>query len=239
MKTLGGNVPGETLYLPRQNRLVATLNNALGVPTSKVAIIDLEKNRVEHVITTGRGSVKFGKFMGAMALSVALSSLSYYANYSVAASTGQPYFFYNVYAFTPAPPNLALASSADGEHVYALNTSTNDITIIKVSDGSVVDRIAVGGGCKRVALAPGGRFVYSYTSGQFDLIDTASNKKHLEHKLTSGRINALHVLEGDKRIATLTSDSVLFWDAEKGTQVGRIDGLHQPSLLVEPKRPEM
>ena len=60
--TLGGNVPGETLYLPLKNRLATTLQNRAGGPTSKVAILDLSGNRVQHVVTTGRGSVKFGKF---------------------------------------------------------------------------------------------------------------------------------------------------------------------------------
>ncbi len=234
VKTLGGNVPGEVLHVPQQNKLAMTLQSRYGVPTSKVALVDLKTNRVENVVTTGRGSVKFGTFMGAMALSVAMTSLSYYANYSVAASTGQPYFFYQVYVFTPAAPNIELTSSPDGQFVYALNTQTNDVTIIKVADGSVVDRIAVGGNCKRVALAPGGRFVYSYTPGQLDLIDTSTNKKHLEHKLESGKINALHVIERDKRIAALTSNAVLFWDSESGAAAGKIEGLHQPFLLVEP-----
>jgi DNA-binding beta-propeller fold protein YncE len=237
-KDLGGNVPGEVLYLPQQKKLMTTVRNRYGAPTSNVAILDLETFQVQRVVTTGRASVKFGKFMGAMALSVALSSLSYYGNYSIAASTGQPYFFYNVYVFTPAAPNIELTASPDGQFAYALNTSTNDVTIIKVADGTVVDRIAVGGSCKRVALAPGGRFVYSYTPGQVDLIDTTSNKKHLEHKLTSGKVNALHVMEQDKRLAALTSNAVLFFDTEKGTLESKIDGVHQPCLLVEPAHSE-
>jgi DNA-binding beta-propeller fold protein YncE len=237
--TLGGNVPGETLYLPKQRKLVAVMQSILGAPTSKIAIVDLSGNRVEHVVTTGRGSVKFGKFVGAMALSVAMSSLSYYGSYSIASSTGQPFFFYNIYTFSPAPPNLELAASADEQFVYVLNTSTNDVTIVKVADGTVIDKIAVGGGCRRVALAPGGKFIYSYTSGQFDLIDVATNKKLLEHKLDSGKINALSVLERDKRIATLTSNSVLLWDVETGAQAGTIEGLHQPYLLVQSSRGEM
>lgn len=89
-----------------------------------------------------------------------------------------------------------------------------------------------------MALAPGGRFIYSYTPGQVDLIDIASNKKALEHKLPSGRINALHVMEQDKRLVALTSNGVLFFKTEKGTLETTIDGLHQPFLLVEPVRSE-
>ncbi len=234
-KYLGG-LPGEVLHLPQQNKIVTTVRNALGGPTSKVAILDLKDNKVQQVVTTGRGSVKFGKFMGAMALSVAMSSLSYYAGYSWAVNTGSPYFYYNVYVFTPVPPNLELTSSADGKFVYALNTQTNDVTIIDVNDGKVLDKIAVGGSCRRVGLAPGGRFVYSYTPGQFDLIDTATNKKHQEHKVQSGRVNALHTQDADKRIMVLTSDSVLVWDTEKGALQHTVKGFHQPHMVVEPRR---
>ena len=152
----------------------------------------------------------------------------------MAVSTGQPFFFYNIYVFTPAAPNLELAASADNEHIYALNSQTNDVTIISTSDGKVIDKIAVGGGCKRVALAPGGHFVYSYTSGQFDLIDTGSNAKAVEYRPSSGKLNSVSVLEDAKRLALLTTNAAIIWDAEKGTQIGTIEGLHQPGLLVQP-----
>lgn len=232
-----GGLPGEVLHLPQQNKLATTVRNALGGPTSKVAIIDLKDNKVQNVVTTGRGGVKFGKFMGAMALSVAMSSLSYYANYSIAVNTGSPFFFYNVYAFTPAPPNIELTSSPDGKFVYALNSQTNDVTVIDVLAGKALDnKIAVGGSCRRVSLAPGGKFVYSYTPGQFDLIEVASNKKHLEQQVASGKVRTVHTQDAEKRILVLTSDSVLVYDADKGSLANTIKGFHNPNIVVEPRR---
>jgi YVTN family beta-propeller protein len=231
-----GGVPGEVLHLPQQGKLVTTVRNNLGAPTSKVAIVDLKDNKVQSVVTTGRGSVKFGKFMGALALSVAMSSLSYYANYSIAVNTGQPYFFYNVYSFRVAPPNLELTASPDGKFVYALNSQTNDVTVIDIAAGKTLDKIAVGGSCRRVALAPGGKFVYSFTPGQFDLIDVATNKKHQEHAVTKGKLNAVHEQQAEKRLLVLTSESVQVWDAEKGSLASTITGFHNPHLVVEPRR---
>lgn len=232
-KSLGG-YPGELLYLPDQNKAVLTVQDASGGPTSKVAIVNLKDNKVEHLITTGRGSVKFGKIMGAMALSLAMTSLSYYAGYSMAQATGSPYFYYNVYTFWPAPPNLELSASSDGKFIYALNTFSNDATIISSEDGAVIDRIPVGGGCRRLALAPGGKFVYSHSSGQINLINTQTNKTHVEYKLPSGRVNNLHVLEAERKIVALTSKSLLIWDAESGELVATVDGFHEPYLLLEP-----
>jgi hypothetical protein len=188
-----------------------------------VAILDLENNTVEYRITTGRVSIKTGQIAATTALQV------FGGFYGLAAS-------YALQWFPRVPlPNPRLASSADGAYVYALNLHTNDVTIIRVADGWVVDKLAVGFWCKQVALAPGGRFVYSYTPRQFNLIDTASNQEHLEYRLESGRINTIEVLERDQRLVMLTTDSVIWWDAEKGAQSGKIGGLHEPWLLVEPK----
>jgi hypothetical protein len=236
-KSLGG-VPGEVLYLPGVKKAAMTVRTPFGQPTSKVAIVDLAGNRVEHVVTTGRGSVKFGKFMGAMALSIALSSLSYYGGYSMAQATGSPFFFYNIYTFTPAPPNLELSASADGKFVYALNSQTNDVTVINTQDGTADTKIAVGGGCRRVAIAPGGRFIYSYTGGQVSLIDTQTNKKHLEHQVPSGRVLTVHTFDADKRLAALTSKSLLILDTEKGALAHAIDGFGDPYFLVQPRTSE-
>jgi YVTN family beta-propeller protein len=233
IKKLGGN-PGEVLYLPDQKKMVITIYKENGEPTSKVAIVNLAENKVEYVITTGRGGIKFGKFMGSMALSIAATSLSYYGGYASAQATGSPIFFYNTFWFGTAAPNLELTSSADGKYVYSLNTQTNDITIINSQDGTVLDKIAVGGGCRRIGLTPGGRFIYSHTDGQINLIDTQTNKKFLEHHVQDGTIKSLHLLEADRRMVALTSKALLVWDVEKGTLENTVTGFAGPYLLVEP-----
>jgi len=237
VKGLGG-LPGEVLYLPGARKVVLTVRTPTGAPTSKVAIISLVESKVENVITTGRGSVKFGKLAAAAALSGALSGLSYYSGYSMAQATGSPFFFYNIYSFTPALPNIELSSSPDERFVYALNTLSNDVTVIDTASGAVIDKIAVGGGCRRVALAPGSRFIYTYTGSQVNLIDAQANKKHLEHHVENGRIRSLRVMEEQKQLVALASKSLVVIDADKGAVVHTIDGFDEPYILVQPGRSE-
>jgi YVTN family beta-propeller protein len=229
-----GGFPGELLLLPDQNRVALSVIDASGAG-SKVAILDLKENRIQRIVTTGRGSVKFGKFMGAMALSMAMTAASYGAGYAGAQASGSPFFFYNVYTFTPAAPNVALTHSADGNFVYALNTQTNDVTIIRVADGEVIDKIPVGGGCRRVALAPGGKFVYAHASGEVSLIDTHSHKKVIGPDVVEGKVHNVYALDADSSLVALTSQRLVMWDTEKGQVVRTVNGFGEPFMLLDPR----
>ena len=233
VQTLGG-LPGELLFLPDQNRVALSVKNAAGA-SSKVAILDLKDNKIQQIVTTGRGSVKFGKFLGAMAASVAMSALSYGAGYAGAQASGSPFFFYNVYTFAPKAPNVVLAGSTDGQFVYALNTQTNDVTVIRLADGEVLDMIPVGGGCRRLALAPGGKFVYAYTPGEISLIDTQSNKKTLSLHAVGGKVHQVYALEADRTLVALTSQRLLLWNMETGQLARTVEGFAEPFLLLDPR----
>jgi DNA-binding beta-propeller fold protein YncE len=212
-----GGIPGEILQPPNSRRVAMTVLTRLGAPTGKVAIVNLADRKVEHVVTTGRGSVKFGKFMGMLAQSAVIARFSYYyGNLSAAQATGSPFFFYNIYAVTPSQPNVELAASPNGRFVYALNTQTNDVTIIRTDDGSADVKISIGGGCRRIDLAPGGRFIYSHTGRQFNLIDSGTGEKRLEHHVQDGRIRNVIALPSENRLIVLTSKSILIVDTEKG-----------------------
>ncbi|MGH9429394.1 MAG: YncE family protein [Terriglobia bacterium] len=193
----------------------------------------MASNRVERVITTGRGSVKFGKFMGAMALSMAMTSLSYYSGYYSAQATGSPFFFYNVYVFRVPPPNVNLAASPDGKTVYALNTQTNDVTVINVADGNADEKIAIGGGARRVQLAPGGRFVCAFSPGQVTLIDVARKTKALEQKVAYGKVHNIEMDDSNRRILALTTNSILVWDSDSGKLLATVVGFSRPTLVLQ------
>ncbi|MBI3471234.1 MAG: hypothetical protein HY013_07750 [Candidatus Solibacter usitatus] len=233
-KSLHG-YPGEMLYFPEHNKVATLVRNARG-ETSKVAIMNLAKNQVEHVITTGRGGVKFGKVMGMVALSVAMSAASYYGGYYSAQATGSPFFTYNVYAFTPAPVNVELSSSPDGRFLYALNTFSNDVTIVNIADGAVVDKVPFGGHTLR-RIGAGNRLL-GYTGNQVNFIDTKENKKVEAFKLASGRINDVEPDEAGNRLIALTSKSLVFLDAEKGSVISTVDGFGDALFVVHaPKEP--
>ncbi len=240
--------PDEVLYLPGQNKIVVTVlakvkkdlwSAPVIQPTSKLAIVDLKGNQVERTLNTGRAGVKFGKILGMAVLSAALSeamtSLSYHTNRSIAQATNQPYFFYNVYRFNfmPDAPNVELAASTDGRFIYALNTLSDDVTMIDSQDGKVLGHVPVGAGSRRISLLPGGRFIVAEAGKQITWIETGSNKRHLEHQLASGRVNALHLDAGNRRLLTLTSNSLLVWDSEQGKLIATVEGLTEPIMVAQ------
>ena len=186
-KSLGG-FPGEIVAVG-SDRLAMTVRNLRG-ETSKVALIDRNSGKLYKVVTTGRGSVKFGKIAGMMALSVAMTAASYQAGYYTAQSIGSPFFTYNVYSFSPAPPNIELHASSDGTHLYALNTFSRDVTVIKASDGSIVDKVPFGGQW----LEPAGKDrLMGWTGQQMQFLDTQGNKKIPGPKSESGKIEVVSV----------------------------------------------
>jgi YVTN family beta-propeller protein len=233
-----GGYPGEMLHLPEVNKLVMSVRQggSFGTPTSKVAFVDLKENRVEHVVTTGRGSVKFGKIVGAAAASAAMTSLSYYAGYSGARATGSPFFFYNVYSFSPGTTNVELTTSADGKYVYALNTFSNDVTIIKADDATVIDHIAVGRGGGRVFRAPGGRFICAYTDAKVTLIDPTTNKVQVEHNV-DGTLRQFITDDRQRRLMVLSTKALHVFSADEGKLVGSLEGLKNTTSLILPMQP--
>jgi DNA-binding beta-propeller fold protein YncE len=235
-----GGYPGEILHLPEVNKLVMSVRQggSLGAPTSKVAFVDLKENKVERVVTTGRGSVKFGKVVGAMAASVAMSSLSYYGGYYSARAAGSPFFYYNMYWFSPGRTNVELTTSPDGRFVYALNTFSNDVTIIKSEDGTVLDHVPVGRGEGRVFRAPGDRFICAYTSKKVTLIDPSTNKVQLEHNV-QGILSQFLTDDQNQRLLVLSNESLHAFSAEKGELIGSIDGLKNARSMIFPMAPEL
>jgi YVTN family beta-propeller protein len=235
-----GGYPGEILHLPEVNKLVMSVRQggSFGAPTSKVAFVDLKDNKVERVVTTGRGSVKFGKVLGAAALSVAMSTLSYYGGYYSARASGSSYFYYNVYWFSPGRTNVELTTSPDGRFVYALNTFSNDVTIIKSEDGTVLDHVPVGRGEGRVFRSPGDRFICAYTSKKVTLIDPSTNKVQLEHNV-EGTLSQFLTDDQNQRLLVLSSESLHVFSAEKGELVGSIAGLRNAHSMIFPTAPEL
>ena len=138
--------------------------------------------------------------------------------------------------FRPPTPNVELAASSDGKSVYALNSQTNDVTIIDSSEGKVLGHVAVGGGARRAMPVPGGRFVCAYSNKEITLIDTQSNKQQVEHKSTTGKVNAVQTDEGGHKVLALTSKALEVWDSEEGKLIANIDGLTEPQFVVTPNQ---
>jgi YVTN family beta-propeller protein len=191
--------------------------------SSKMSVLDLDAGAVIADVTTGRGGVKFGKFLAA----VAASAASYGAASSAASSSGGGVFFYSVYTVRPA--NTAVVLSADEKFVYVLNTNSNDVTIVDTGTREVVTKIGVGGAANRLELLPGGAFVAVTTGADtLHLIDTRTNAKVSE--LPDGG-NYLH--SPDKRYAAAIGKNLVYClDGASLKTLGKATGFKKPVQLL-------
>jgi YVTN family beta-propeller protein len=191
--------------------------------SSKLGILDLEAGKLVAEIGTGRGGVKFGKLLGA----VALTAASYAAGSAGASASGSPVFFYNVYGVAPA--NTALVTTLDEKHVYVLNTNSNDVTIVDAETRTVVTKIGVGGSANRLELLPGGAFM-TVTTGvdTLHLIDTKTHTKTSE--LPDGGNFVL--APGERYAAAIGKEVVYCLEAETLKVLGKATGFKKPTQLV-------
>jgi YVTN family beta-propeller protein len=217
--------PGEVLALGDTGKAAIAVVNKLGGPTDQVAIVDLNRSRVDRVITTGRSGVRRGKMFGAIALTVAAGVGAGLA----AGALGLPGYVYPV--FGPGQRNITLAATADGRILYVLNTRSSDVTAIDSETGNVLNKIAVGT-ARLVAVPPGSKYVVSFTDRQLTLIDTETNTRRLEHQLVDGSINGIHLDSDRRRILVFTTNSLLVVNAEKGQIEKTIGGFRDPKMIV-------
>jgi YVTN family beta-propeller protein len=198
--------------------------------SSKLGILDLEAHKFAAEINTGRGGVKFGKMLAA----VAASAASYSAGYSAASASGGGMFFYTVYGVAPA--NTSLALSTDEKFLYVLNTKSNDVTIVDTATRTAVNKIGVGGAANRLELLPGGAFVAVTTGADtLHLIDTRTNTKTAE--LPDGG-NYRH--SPDLRHAAAIGKGVVYClDGPTLKTLGRASGFKSPVqiLFEQPAEP--
>ena len=171
--------------------------------SSKVVVYDLLENEVLAELTTGRGGVKFAKFLGAAAATAA----SAYAGSSAASASGASYYTYNIYGVHAASTTIVFGP--EEKFVYVLNTNSNDVTIIDAATNEIVDKIGVGGDSRALIRLPGGlRMAVRTGKETLHLIDTATRKKLSEQKRGGN-----FVISPDERHAVaVRDDSVLCMD---------------------------
>lgn len=197
---------------------------------SDLALLDLADGKVAGVVKTGRGGVKFGKLMGA----IALTALSYGAGYAGASGSGSPMFFYRVYTVAPATSQLALRK--DGRFLYALNTLSNDVTIIDTETRQVVDKIATGGGANEIVVAPKGRHLYVRTPSQLTIVDTEKNTLAQKHDLGGGGAEPgdLAFSEGRRLAFVASSSGLQVVSLRTAARVASVVDLPTPRMVLVP-----
>ena len=200
----------------------------------EVAVANVTTKDVASKLKLGRGSVRFSKGMKSAAIGFAFALATGAVGYGLG-------FLYVVNMYPTDPlgrraisGNDKIVISRDGRYAYGLDTPTDDITIIRLDDGMIIDRVDVGGGCTHISLGPGGRFVYGYTDDQITLIDTKTNKVQLNHHVTDAKINLVMQDAENQLLFVLTTKAVLVIDTSEGRLLGAIDGVTNPKLVVFP-----
>lgn len=203
---------------------------ALYAGSSKLTVLDLDQRKLTGSVTTGRGGKKFAKFMGAMALSVALTAASASAGKSAAIASGSPYYMYNVYNFQVRAANTSVAVRPDGKFGYALNSQTGDVTVVDADTAQVVDKIPGGG--TSIRLFTGGEVLAVHDNDALRLIDTATNKKGAEI-LFPGAPRVLLGFSDDGRHAVAVGGAVGYaLDGKTAKTVARVAGIKRAAQLI-------
>ena len=187
--------------------------------SSKVAVLDLASRTLIAAVTTGRGGVKFGKFMASVAASAA-----------VGAATGMaygPYYYAPYDVYNVAEPNTSIAVRPDGKFAYVLNTQTNDVTIVDAEKGAVVDKIA-GAGHRVQLMTAGGALAIVGPSLTF--IDTTLHKAVPE--LTLPGLTTLALSPDGRHGVALLAGGVACLDGSTGKVMARAGGFKQPAQVL-------
>jgi YVTN family beta-propeller protein len=139
-----------------------------------------------------------------------------------------------------------MLAGPEGDTVYALNTYTNDVTILDAKTGKSVAKIPVGGGCVGIGLTPNGRFVVAHSPDQITLIDTRTRRRALDHHfqgeieghpIQDETVSAVYMLRQTPRIVALASHSLVVIDEESGDMAYRPEKFGHPLQLLEPGQP--
>jgi DNA-binding beta-propeller fold protein YncE len=130
---------------------------------------------------------------------------------------GRSYFAYTQYTLTQ--PRGTMAIRPDGKAVYALNSQTEDLTVIDGVSGAILQKVPAGG--FSVLFMPAASVALVPTASALHAVDLATHQKKADVVTgTTGNFNQAE-LAPDGRLAVIHgSGGVLLVDATSGTPVG-------------------
>lgn len=201
---------------------------ALFSGSSRLLLIDLQALKAGESVTTGRGGIKFAKNLGAIAATAAsMTAASYQASYMANTNGGVGYAPYQI--FTVAPANTSISVRPDGAFVYVLNSETNDVTIVNVSNSSVVDKIAAGG--QRFQPLNNGGVLAVVGRNTLHLIDT-STQKALPEVHFDKSLEGIYLSPDGRTALALSEGPLVLLNGSTGEVRSRIDGFKRPQSVV-------
>jgi len=190
--------------------------------SSKLLVLDLDKEDSVAMVTTGRGGIKFMKALGAAALTAA----SYYSAQQSASRNGGGVFFYDVYQIGRAVTSVVVRP--DSKFVYVLNTQSGDVTAVNAGTGAVVEKMAGGGNGLR--LFPGGKRLAVLADDLLKLIDLEANTKGPE--LPMNNLRSVVPTPDEKGVLAVTDNEIVLLDAATGGVRARAGGFKKAVQVV-------
>lgn len=196
--------------------------------SSRLLLTDLQALKAGESVTTGRGGIKFAKNLGAIAATAAsATAASYQASSMASANGGVGVGYYQI--FTVAPANTSISVRPDGAFVYVLNSETNDVTIVNVSNSSIVDKIAAGG--QRFQSLNSGGILAVVGKNTLHLIDTATQKALPEVHFDKN-LEGIYLSPDGKTALALSEGPLVLLNGSTGEVKGKIDGFKRPRTVV-------
>ncbi len=225
-----GGYPGPMIHLPQQRKAAMIVTDENYQPTAKIALIDLAQQRVRNVITTGRGGAKVAKFFQEFGGAMVMGAIT-----SLTAPIGGGELGY----YTPSR-QAQLIAKADGSVIYALNTSTSDLTAINTDTGAVLGMFKV---CPCGILSPtlNGRFILAHSTDMFSMqedqvtwLDTTTNKTNAPIKFPEERVHMVAGMPQTNITLILTTHALTLWNSDTGELLRRTGTFNDVLAMAGP-----
>jgi DNA-binding beta-propeller fold protein YncE len=190
--------------------------------SSKLSVLDLTSHKLIGSVTTGRKSVKVGKFLGALGATMLSGAVAG----NLASASGASFYSYPIFDVGRAQSSVVVG--ADGHTAYALNRQTNDVTLVS-ADGQVIKTIAAGG--NTLEFLAGNQVLAVEGSNSLKLIDV-STAEPLPEPDFGGHLNVFTVSPDGRTAVILADKTVLLLNGATGTPVARLDGFVKPTAII-------
>ena len=220
------HTPTEVLLSPDATRAFAVFAGS-----SKLLILDLVNFKSLPEVTTGSAAAKVGAFvLGAVGDAVSPQRM-------LAERTGQAY----VQQFNGLePPDVLLQLRRDGKTVYALNTQTQDVTVVESETGKVLDHIGACPLAYGLTMFGSGKWLVIPCKLFVKVIETSTNKMTEKLNLQGlglkgGRLNGFVVSPDESRAFVLSGGKLLVLDGTTGKVTKEMKNFKEATqlLLVE------
>jgi DNA-binding beta-propeller fold protein YncE len=190
----------------------------------RISVFDPAANKQLTSFLGGSKGKRVGQGLGAAAMSIA----SFEAGRSSAGPGGT--FMYSIY--TPTVRGAARGPVVFGpgeKKAYAVDTQTNDVTVVDVDSGQRIANVDGGNGLSAVISLPDAGLIAAVSLERIDFIDTTNDTVRDTIK---GSMDEARVTPDGKRLVIFGKERIIIIDTKTGKQLGVITDLKSPSRLI-------